>query len=114
MPAAVNLGLTWRGCYYHLLASYDDGELSRFGPGAAHLHELLHQAIDEFLALAYWKERKLPVIIVALGTAVALWAGGVVTLDQAFAGLGDRAVVFIACLFIVSADRKSTRLNSSH
>ncbi len=44
--AAVNLGLTWHGCYYHLLASYDDGELSRFGPGAAHLHDLLHYAID--------------------------------------------------------------------
>jgi CelD/BcsL family acetyltransferase involved in cellulose biosynthesis len=44
--AAINLGLTYRDCYYHLLASYDDGELSRFGPGAAHLHELLHQAID--------------------------------------------------------------------
>jgi len=44
--AAVNLGLTSRGCYYHLLASYDDGEVSRFGPGAAHLHDLMHQAID--------------------------------------------------------------------
>jgi CelD/BcsL family acetyltransferase involved in cellulose biosynthesis len=44
--AAVNLGLTYRDCYYHLLASYDDGDLSRFGPGAAHLHDLLHQAID--------------------------------------------------------------------
>jgi len=44
--AAVNLGLTYRGCYYHLLASYDDGELSRFGPGSAHLHDLLHLAIE--------------------------------------------------------------------
>ena len=44
--AAANLGLTYRGCYFHLLASYDDGELSRFGPGAAHLHDLLHLAID--------------------------------------------------------------------
>jgi len=44
--AAVNLGLTYRDCYYHLLASYDDGELSRFGPGAAHLHDLLQQAIE--------------------------------------------------------------------
>jgi CelD/BcsL family acetyltransferase involved in cellulose biosynthesis len=44
--AAVNLGLTYRDCYYHLLASYDDGDLSRFGPGAAHLHDLLHLAID--------------------------------------------------------------------
>ena len=46
IPAAVNLGLTYRGCYYHLLASYDDGDVSRFGPGAAHLHDLMHQAID--------------------------------------------------------------------
>jgi CelD/BcsL family acetyltransferase involved in cellulose biosynthesis len=44
--AAVNLALTYRGCYYHLLASYSDCELSRFGPGAAHLHDLLHYAID--------------------------------------------------------------------
>jgi CelD/BcsL family acetyltransferase involved in cellulose biosynthesis len=44
--AAVNLGLTYRDCYYHMLASYDDGEVSRFGPGAAHLHDLLHYAID--------------------------------------------------------------------
>ena len=44
--AAVNLGLTFRDCYYHVLASYDDGEVSRFGPGAAHLRELLRYAID--------------------------------------------------------------------
>ena len=44
--AAVNLGLTYRDCYYHMLASYDDGEVSRFGPGAAHLLDLLHLAID--------------------------------------------------------------------
>jgi len=43
--AAVNLGLTFRDCYYHILASYDDGEVSRFGPGAAHLRELLRFAI---------------------------------------------------------------------
>jgi CelD/BcsL family acetyltransferase involved in cellulose biosynthesis len=48
--AAVNLGLTFRDCYYHILASYDDGEVSRFGPGAAHLRELLHYAIDRGLA----------------------------------------------------------------
>jgi CelD/BcsL family acetyltransferase involved in cellulose biosynthesis len=47
--AAVNLGLTYRGCYYHLLASYDDGKGSRFGPGAAHLNDLLHYAIDRGL-----------------------------------------------------------------
>ncbi len=44
--AAVNLGLVHRGRYYHLLASYTDCDLSRFGPGAAHLHDLMHYAID--------------------------------------------------------------------
>jgi CelD/BcsL family acetyltransferase involved in cellulose biosynthesis len=44
--AAVNLGLTFRDTYYHLQASHDDGELGRFGPGAAHLNELLHYAIE--------------------------------------------------------------------
>jgi CelD/BcsL family acetyltransferase involved in cellulose biosynthesis len=47
--AAVNLGLTFRDCYYHILASYDDGEVSRFGPGAAHLRELLKFAIERGL-----------------------------------------------------------------
>lgn len=44
-PAAVNLGLLHRGRYYYLLASYDDGDVSRFGPGAAHLRELMGYAI---------------------------------------------------------------------
>lgn len=47
--AAVNLGLIFRDCYYHVLASYDDGEVSRFGPGAAHLRELLRYAIERGL-----------------------------------------------------------------
>lgn len=44
--AAINLGLLHRGCYYHVLASYDAGETSRFGAGAAHLHDLMRYAID--------------------------------------------------------------------
>jgi CelD/BcsL family acetyltransferase involved in cellulose biosynthesis len=44
--AAVSLGLTFRDCYYLVLSSYHDGEFSRFGPGRAHLHELLRHAID--------------------------------------------------------------------
>jgi CelD/BcsL family acetyltransferase involved in cellulose biosynthesis len=43
--AAVSVGLKYRDCYYLILSSYDDGELSRFGPGRAHLHELLRYAI---------------------------------------------------------------------
>ncbi len=43
--AATSLGLTHRGCYYLVLSSYHDGEVMRFGPGRAHLHELLRHAI---------------------------------------------------------------------
>jgi CelD/BcsL family acetyltransferase involved in cellulose biosynthesis len=44
--AAINLGLIFRDHYYHVLASYDGGEVSKFGPGAAHLHDLLRHAIE--------------------------------------------------------------------
>src|SRR5258707_12195484 len=44
--AAANLGLQFRGCYYHILASYDDGDVSRFGPGAAHLRDLMQRATE--------------------------------------------------------------------
>jgi len=45
--AAANLGLTFRGRYYHVLASHHDGEVSRFGPGAAHLRDLMARAIEQ-------------------------------------------------------------------
>lgn len=45
---------------------------------------------------------RLPVEIVAIGAALTLWATGVLTVDQAFAGFGDTTVVFIAALFVVS------------
>jgi CelD/BcsL family acetyltransferase involved in cellulose biosynthesis len=44
--AAANFGLIFRGRYYHVVASYDDGAVSRFGPGAAHLHDLMRYAIE--------------------------------------------------------------------
>ncbi len=44
--SAVNLGLTFRDTYCHVLASYDDGETSRFGAGVAHLRELMRYAIE--------------------------------------------------------------------
>jgi CelD/BcsL family acetyltransferase involved in cellulose biosynthesis len=46
VKAACNLGLIFRGCYYHVLASYDAGEVSKYGPGAAHLHDLMAYAIE--------------------------------------------------------------------
>lgn len=51
---------------------------------------------------------KIPVVIVAMGVAVALWATGVLSLSDAMAGMGDPAVIFIATLFIVSAGLERT------
>jgi di/tricarboxylate transporter len=59
-------------------------------------------------AIVLFMWNRLPVIVVAIGVALSLWAGGVVTLEQALAGFGDRAVLFIASLFIVSAALEAT------
>ena len=50
----------------------------------------------------------LPVAAVALGTALSLWATGVLTLEQSLAGFGDPTVIFIASLFVVSEALDST------
>ena len=46
---------------------------------------------------------RVPVVLVALGTSLALYFTGVLNLSQALGGLGDTSVVFIAALFVVSA-----------
>ena len=51
--AATNLGLRFRDCYYLVLSSYHDGEFSRFGPGRAHLNELIRHAIER--GFARWR-----------------------------------------------------------
>ena len=51
---------------------------------------------------------RLPVVIVALGTALALYATGVLDLGQALGGLGDPTVIFIASLFVVSGALDAT------
>ena len=45
---------------------------------------------------------RVPVDIVAVGTALTLWATGVLGIDAALAGFGDPTVVYIASLFVVS------------
>jgi CelD/BcsL family acetyltransferase involved in cellulose biosynthesis len=47
--AATNLGLVFGDCYYHVLASYADGEVAHYGPGALHLRELMAYAITRGL-----------------------------------------------------------------
>ena len=51
---------------------------------------------------------RLPVVVVAMVTAMALWATGVLTIGQALGGFGDPAVIFIASLFVVSSGLEVT------
>lgn len=43
--AATNLGIVFGDCYYHVLASFADSDVARYGPGALHLRELMAHAI---------------------------------------------------------------------
>ena len=48
--AAVNFGIVFGDCYYHVLASYgEEAEAARYGPGTLHLRELLAYAISRGL-----------------------------------------------------------------
>jgi D-aspartate ligase len=43
--AAANFGIVFGDCYYHVLASYDGGDIAQYGPGSLHLRELMAEAI---------------------------------------------------------------------
>ncbi|MFN3672972.1 MAG: SLC13 family permease, partial [Bosea sp. (in: a-proteobacteria)] len=60
------------------------------------------------VAVVLFVTNRVPVVLVAMGTALALWATGVLTLPQALGGLGDPAVIFIASLFVVSSGLEMT------
>jgi di/tricarboxylate transporter len=45
---------------------------------------------------------RVPIAIIAIGTALSLWATGLLNLEQATAGFGDPVVLLIASLFVVS------------
>jgi CelD/BcsL family acetyltransferase involved in cellulose biosynthesis len=49
--AAANFAIMFGDCYYHVLSSYCDNELTRYGPGALHLRELMAYAIQRGLRL---------------------------------------------------------------
>ena len=51
-------------------------------------------------------------IAVCIGCAMALWATGVLTINQALAGFGDPATVFVASLFVVSGALEKTGLTA--
>src|SRR6187402_3487431 len=54
------------------------------------------------VAVVLFVWNRLPVGIVALGVTLSLWATGILTLDQAFAGFGSPTIVLIASLFVVA------------
>ncbi|GAB2604016.1 SLC13 family permease [Kribbella endophytica] len=58
------------------------------------------------VALFVWN--RLPVEVVAVLTALALWATGVLDFTAVLAGFGDPVVIFIATLFVVSEAVDST------
>jgi di/tricarboxylate transporter len=58
------------------------------------------------IVLFVWN--RVPVVLVAIGVAMALWATGVLPLGAAMAGFGDPAVIFIATLFVVSTALERT------
>ncbi|UXN58886.1 SLC13 family permease [Phyllobacterium zundukense] len=60
------------------------------------------------IAVVLFVWNKLPVVVVAMLTALALWATGVLTIGQALGGFGDPAVIFIASLFVVSSGLEVT------
>ncbi len=62
--------------------------------------------VGAVVVLFVWN--RIPVALVALGTALSLYFTGVLDLRQALGGLGDSVVVFIAALFVVSAGLEAT------
>src|SRR5690606_24081391 len=58
--------------------------------------------------IAAFVSGRIPLAIVAIGVALALWATGVLELQDAPAGSGDPTVLFIAALFVVSEALEAT------
>jgi di/tricarboxylate transporter len=54
------------------------------------------------LAVVAFVWNRIPVGIVALGVALALWATGVLSLEESLTGFGSPTVVLIAALFVVA------------
>ncbi len=54
------------------------------------------------LAVLAFVSNRVPLVVVAVGVALALYFTGVLTLPEALAGFGDPTVLFIASLFVVS------------
>ena len=59
------------------------------------------------IGLFVWN--RLPLVVVAMGSALSLYVTGILSLDQVFIGFGDPVVMFVAALFIVREWLKQQR-----
>jgi di/tricarboxylate transporter len=67
------------------------------------MHDIALMATIILVAIVLFVWNRIPVIVVAMGVGLSLYATGLLTLSQSLAGFGDPAVMFIATLFVVSA-----------
>jgi di/tricarboxylate transporter len=67
---------------------------------------IIFAIVGAIVVLFVWD--RLPVVVVAMGAALALYGTGVLDLGQALAGFGDPAVLFIVALFVVSTGLETT------
>jgi di/tricarboxylate transporter len=67
---------------------------------------LLFGIVVATIALFVWN--RLPLVVVAMGSALALYFTGILSLDQVLRGFGDPVVMFVASLFIVTAGLEAT------
>jgi di/tricarboxylate transporter len=62
------------------------------------------------IVLFIWN--RLPVVIVAMGTGLALYFTGLLSVEQTFASYGEPVILFIAGLFVVAAGLEATGISA--
>jgi di/tricarboxylate transporter len=72
------------------------------------LSQMVILAIILAVTVVLFISNRLPVVVVAMLTTLALWMTGILTIEQSLSGFGDPAVIFIATLFIISAGLEAT------
>ncbi len=78
------------------------------GRSAGMTYPIIVTAAVLVLAVAAFIWGRLPVAIVAIGVALALYATSGLSAEQALAGFGDPVIVFIASMFVVSEGLDAT------
>ena len=71
---------------------------------------LVFGIIAVMIVLFVWD--RLPVIVVCFAATLALYASGILTLEESLSGFGDPSVLFVASLFVVSAGLEMTGVSA--